>query len=206
MAGCDAGAMLLEYTHPEDMEQMPALFPEAPAPLCLQLRALAGGCRAPPAGKSLSASPVWGGCGSGRFCKDECRSMSECSGCPMLRVGIWCLQHGNAHRWMDGWNPQFHLIPLVKLWMLCLTPLPPDPGLVEFIHSAAQMLSRWTSAASAAAPLPMPGRVIPVLPIPCLTLITGKGWMVFGQAAGATAPAWEVGSLSASACLQTSSQ
>lgn len=34
MAGCDAGAMLLEYTHPEDMEQMPALFPEAPAPLC----------------------------------------------------------------------------------------------------------------------------------------------------------------------------
>lgn len=81
----------------------------------------------------------------------------------------------------------------------------PHPRPREFIHSAAQSQQYQQQLPS---PCQGDSSLHRHLSIHCLAPITasGKGWMIFGQAAGATVPAWEVGSLSASACLQTSSQ
>lgn len=75
MAGHHSGAVLLEDTHPEEVEWMPALFPGVPG---TALSAAVGLCLGA-AGAQLPENPSLdqlhgggGGCGSGRFQRDEC--------------------------------------------------------------------------------------------------------------------------------------
>lgn len=80
------------FAGPKDVEWMPALFPGAPGTTLSASAALWLGA----AGAQLPANPprhqLHGGAaavaGFGRTC--------GCSGCLVLRVAIWCLQHGNA--------------------------------------------------------------------------------------------------------------
>lgn len=156
MAGHHTGAMLLEDTHPEDVEWMPTLVPGVPGTTLSAAAGLWQGLQRPSCQRIPLSTSYRGGCGSDGLCKGECRSVSGCSGhlmpaarqCPQMRLSV--PPHPTAQA-ADA-------VPAGDVLGVMPDSFHPCPGPGEFVHSAAQ---RWMSAASAAAPLPMPGRLIP---------------------------------------------
>lgn len=150
----------------------------------------------------------------------------------ILRVGTQHPVRANAHRRSPRLS---HPVPPAPLKLAChgswascgccghrgcvrsdvcpsAPPPPPAPRRGEFItRQPEDGCLQWRQQQL---PSPMEHRAcqgalsLHSLFIPCLVQVTapGEGWLVFEQAAGATVSAWEVGSLSASLCLQVSSQ